>query len=171
MDFGNRLNPNGLNRPIQKHSGLSAKQLTATKTNATRRRRRDMTETVLNQFVSSPKGMQLFQQERLIAAITELMCRTMKECDVKRNAMAEHLGKSKGWVSQILTGEANLTLRTVADFFTALNKRLSVSIEDISQEQAPLRCVTIAFNAQSLDDAWQFPQLAAQSCANLQMAG
>ena len=66
--------------------------------------------------------MRFFQQEHLVVEITELMCKTMKERNIKRGELAERLDKSKGRVSQILNGETNLTLRTVADVFTALGK-------------------------------------------------
>jgi transcriptional regulator with XRE-family HTH domain len=75
--------------------------------------------------------MRLFQQERLISEITELMCRTMKDQEITRSQLAEHLHKTKGRISQILNSGTNLTLRTVADIFTLLGKTLVVSAADL----------------------------------------
>jgi len=97
-----------------------------------------MNETVLDQFVADEKGMRLFQQERLAAEITELMCRTMRERGIKRCQLARLLHKSKGRVSQILNAETNLTVRTVADIFTVLGKTLTVAAEDLFVQRAPL---------------------------------
>ena len=75
--------------------------------------------------------MRLFQQERLISEITELMCQTMKDQGVSRTQLAEQLHKTKGRISQILNSGTNLTLRTVADIFTLLGKSLVVCAEDL----------------------------------------
>ena len=92
-------------------------------------RKADMNETTFDQFVADEKGMRLFQQERLAAEITELMCRTMRECGINRSQLADRLHKSKGRISQILNAETNLTLRTVADIFTVLGKTLTIDAQ------------------------------------------
>jgi transcriptional regulator with XRE-family HTH domain len=98
-----------------------------------------MSGTALDKFVAEGEGMRLFQQERLAAEITELMCRTMRERGVKRSQLAQLLHKSKGRISQILNAETNLTLRTVADIFTVLGKTLTVAAEDLFVHREPLR--------------------------------
>jgi plasmid maintenance system antidote protein VapI len=100
-----------------------------------------MSDTALDRFVANEKGMRLFQQERLAAEMTELMCRTMRECGVTRSQLAQLLHKSKGRVSQILNTETNLTIRTVADVFTVLGKTLTVTAEDLFTQQMPLHCL------------------------------
>ena len=86
-------------------------------------------------LIDDPEEMRIFQQERLLVEITELMCKTMKGRGMKRGHLAEQLEKSRGRISQILNGEANLTLRTVADVFTALGKKLIVRVENICPEE------------------------------------
>ncbi|MCI0421076.1 MAG: hypothetical protein L0312_17925, partial [Acidobacteria bacterium] len=46
----------------------------------------------------------------------------MKEEGVTRSALAKRLGRSKGWVTQLLDGQANKTIRTVADVFAVLGR-------------------------------------------------
>ena len=95
-----------------------------------------MANTVLQQFVSDPEKLRLFQQERLAVEVAELMCKSMQEERVTRSQLAERLHKTKGRISQILGGDSNLTLRSVADVLTALGKKLSVRTEDMHLEES-----------------------------------
>jgi transcriptional regulator with XRE-family HTH domain len=103
-----------------------------------------MPDSDVSRLTIDPEEMRVFQQERLVVEITELMCKAMKERGIRRGQLAEQLDKSKGRISQILNGETNLTLRTVADVFTALGMTLTVSAEDIFVERAPLQVVAVS---------------------------
>lgn len=81
-------------------------------------------KTLVGQFVESQEGARLFQQERAIYEITELIEQRMKENGISRSQLAEKLGKTKVWVAQLLDGEANKTIRTVADVFSVLGRSL-----------------------------------------------
>ena len=81
-----------------------------------------MTKTLVEQYVEDPDHMRLFQQERAIYEVTELLEATMEELGVTRAELAKRLGKSKGWVTQLLDGEANKTIRTIADAFAVLGR-------------------------------------------------
>ena len=82
----------------------------------------EMTATLTERLTSTPKGMQIFQQERAIQEITEIVCEIMEEQDVSRSALADRLGKTKGYITQLLDGRANMTVRTISDVFGALNR-------------------------------------------------
>lgn len=84
-----------------------------------------MTKTYLSEYFENPERMQSLQQELLITEVTQQMWQAMREKKVSRAQLAAKLGITKGRVSQILTGRANLTLRTTADIFTALDERLT----------------------------------------------
>ncbi len=81
-----------------------------------------MTKTLVEQYVENPVHMRLFQQERAIYEATELLEDVMRETGVTRTELAKRLGKSKGWVTQLLDGEANKTIRTIADAFAVLGR-------------------------------------------------
>lgn len=66
--------------------------------------------------------MRLHQQERAILEVTETVCRLMAEQGVSRSELARRLGKSKSYVTQLLDGEANMTVRTISDVFVALER-------------------------------------------------
>jgi transcriptional regulator with XRE-family HTH domain len=69
---------------------------------------------------SSPRFRRLLRQERLILDVTETLCGLLAREGVTRSELARRLGKTKGFVSQALAGNRNLTLRTIADMFDAL---------------------------------------------------
>lgn len=74
----------------------------------------------------------LVEQETLIADATELICQAMDVGGINRQDLATRLGKSKGFVSQILTGERNMTLRTLADVMFALGHRFELAAKPLA---------------------------------------
>ena len=68
----------------------------------------------------------LFHQEELILEATELISSIMEASSVSKAALARKMKKSKAFVTQCLSGEQNLTLRTLADIFTALEYQLQL---------------------------------------------
>jgi transcriptional regulator with XRE-family HTH domain len=78
------------------------------------------TKTLVEQYVEDPNHMRLFQQEGAIYEVTELIESVMGEQGVSRSDLARRLGRTKGWITQLLDGEANKTIRTVADVLTVL---------------------------------------------------
>ncbi len=81
-----------------------------------------MKKTLVEQYVENPVHMRLFQQERAIYEVTELLENLMRETGVTRTELARRLGRTKGWVTQLLDEEANKTIRTVADAFAVLGR-------------------------------------------------
>lgn len=70
----------------------------------------------------------LVAQEHLILEATELIERLLHEADMSRADLARSLSRSRGWVTQVLSGK-NLTLRTLADFAHALKYRIRLDAE------------------------------------------
>lgn len=75
---------------------------------------------------SSVRNRRLLQEEELILDVTEALSEMLERESVGRTALAQKLGKTKGFVSQILAGGRNLTLRTIADIADALGYRLRI---------------------------------------------
>ena len=99
--------------------------------------------------------MRLFQQERAIYEVTELLESVMRETGVTRAELAKRLGKSRGWVTQLLDGEANKTIRTVADAFAVLGREYRSFQRPIQiGNEAGHRASSTAVSA--LDDAIQY---------------
>jgi transcriptional regulator with XRE-family HTH domain len=68
----------------------------------------------------------LVAEETLIFDVTEEISRLLDAAGITRKELAEALGKTKGHVTQLLSGERNMTLRTAADLAHALDRRLHV---------------------------------------------
>ena len=79
-----------------------------------------------DQLTATPRGRRLFEQEFLLVSATELISALMQEQKVTRSELAERIGKSKSFVTQILTGQHNMTLRTLADLAGALGARVQL---------------------------------------------
>lgn len=79
-----------------------------------------MSKTLVEEYVEDPNRMRLFQQERAILEVTELIESLMIELGVSRAELAKRLGKTRGWVTQLLDGDSNKTIRTLADTFAVL---------------------------------------------------
>ncbi len=90
-------------------------------------------QTTVEQFRENPDNERIYQQERLLVDATELVSAVMETTTTKRGELAERLGRSKAYVTQILRGSQNLTLRTLADVFWALDHRLVLRAEPISK--------------------------------------
>lgn len=60
------------------------------------------------------------QKSAFIMDVTEKICKILVENNITRQELAGKLGKSKGFVSQILNGSRNMTLNTLADVCIAL---------------------------------------------------
>src|SRR5271165_1248505 len=71
-------------------------------------------------LMDDPIEKRLARQEQLIFDATELISRAMNEQKLSRAELARKLGKSKSYVTQVLRGRTNLTLRSLADFADVL---------------------------------------------------
>lgn len=69
--------------------------------------------------------------EGFVLEASEVIARAMKEKQVSRADLARRLGKSRAWITQVLSGRANLTLRTLAEIAWSLGVELRL------QEAAP----------------------------------
>ncbi|MFO0806070.1 MAG: hypothetical protein U0791_23440 [Gemmataceae bacterium] len=106
-----------------------------------------MAKTLVEQFVESKENMRLFQQERAIMEVTDLLEETLEELGISRSQFADMLGKSKAWVTQLLDEEGNNTIRTIADAFAVLGREFRSFAQPIrvsnSRETTPSTTVAI----------------------------
>jgi transcriptional regulator with XRE-family HTH domain len=82
-----------------------------------------MKTTILDEYLKDEEFRRLFAQEDLILEVTETLCELLEKEKISRKELADRLGKSKGFISQLLNGGRNLTLRTVADILHVLGYR------------------------------------------------
>ena len=77
--------------------------------------------------MNDPEFRKLLAQEELILEVTETICDILEKEKVPRKELADRLGKSKGFISQLLNGGRNLTLRTLADILHVLGYKVSLT--------------------------------------------
>jgi transcriptional regulator with XRE-family HTH domain len=90
--------------------------------------------TLSKDIVSTSEGERVWHQERAIFEATEKLCELLESQEITRSRFAELLGKSKGYVSQLLDGEANMTLRTLSDSFLVLGRAVHITDGPLTTE-------------------------------------
>lgn len=91
--------------------------------------------TLKDDLISTPEGLRVWHHERSIFETTNLMCEIMKETGVSRTELAERLGCTKGNITQLLDGTANMTLRSVSDVFVALGRQFHPAESPLDDKQ------------------------------------
>lgn len=71
----------------------------------------------------------LLAEEEFILGVTENIWEEMQRQGVSKAQLAERLGKSRAYVTQLLNGSRNMTLRSLADICFALGVDPCVSIQ------------------------------------------
>lgn len=75
------------------------------------------------------EDMKFYLQEKLIFEITECIAEMMQKKSISKSELAKKLGRTKGYITQLLNGNANMTLRTISDVMWALDSTLKVQPE------------------------------------------
>ena len=83
--------------------------------------------TIFEQYMENPEHQRIFEQERVLVDAAELVSTAMEFRGVNRSELAKRLKCSKAYITQVLRGSQNLTLKTLADMFYGLNCRLVIS--------------------------------------------
>lgn len=89
--------------------------------------KREPEKTLLDKYLEDPEFARLMAHGDLIMEVTETLCELLEKEKISRKELADRLGKSKGFISQLLNGGRNLTLRTVADILHVLGYRASLT--------------------------------------------
>lgn len=82
---------------------------------------------LLDDLVRDPSFRKEYCVEQTITNITELIARRMKESNMSQRDLARLAELSEGRISQLLDGEANMTLRTVASLLAVFGHVLVAS--------------------------------------------
>lgn len=91
-------------------------------------------------FEDSQERDRLIAQEALVFSVTETLCRVLAERGMTRAQLAEKLGVKPSEVTQRLNGGRNLTLRSIADMFHAMDCTVTV----VAKPKASTRAVAQA---------------------------
>lgn len=72
------------------------------------------------------EGRLLLEEERILLEATESLSRLMEEQGIPKAELARRLGVSPAYVTKLLGGSNNFTLRTIARAFYALGRSLHI---------------------------------------------
>jgi len=97
----------------------------------------NMKTTQVQRFAEDPESMRGLQQELVILEVTSRICQLMEDQGVTRSELARRLGTTKGYITQLLDGRANMTLRKLADVFTALDHAVKVGSDPLANTLHP----------------------------------
>jgi transcriptional regulator with XRE-family HTH domain len=86
-----------------------------------------MAKTFIQKLLTDDEGRKLYFREDLIFEITESICKVMEEKHVTKAELSRRAGVSKSNITQLLSGDQNMRLTTVAGLLYALDSKLQVS--------------------------------------------
>lgn len=112
-------------------------------------------KTLLDKYLEDPEFAKLMAQGDLIMEVTETLCELLEKEKISRKELADRLGKSKGFVSQLLNGGRNLTLRTVADILHVLGYKISLTPQKLRQESNVIQFRTRYTNPKRPKYIWE----------------
>ena len=97
-----------------------------------------MTNTTFNEFVQDAGTRRILEQESLAIEATELISELMEQRQFRKADLAKQIGKSKAFVTQVLSGSRNMTMHTFADLAFALGHRIVVNSEPLESAGTPV---------------------------------
>ena len=92
---------------------------------------------------SSPARARQLRQEKLILKVTHALWETLATLGMKRSDLAAKMQRSAGFVSHVLAGDRNLTLRTLADIAGAMECEVDFRLRQRSASTAPLYSIDL----------------------------
>lgn len=78
---------------------------------------------------ASEENARLVAEEAFILEATESLWHALEAHNISKAQLAERLNRTKGYVSQVLSGSRNMTLRTFADICFALKARPRIELD------------------------------------------
>jgi transcriptional regulator with XRE-family HTH domain len=75
-------------------------------------------------LMENPEFQKLLSIELLVAETSEEIARLMAESGVSKADLARRLNKSRAWVTQLLSGKSNMTIRTLGEVLYVLDAEL-----------------------------------------------
>ena len=105
---------------------------------------------------SSTENRRLLRTEELILEVTEALIAAMAQQKLTKSQLAARLGKSPAFVTQILNGGRNLTLRTLAEVADALRAEIHVAVVPVKARNLnpPAERPQVVFVEFSRNEAW-----------------
>lgn len=78
------------------------------------------------EFIADRERRRLYERESLAFDASEMIAFLMAEKDMNKAQLARAIGKSRAYVTQLLSGSRNMTIHTMADLGLALGYRFEL---------------------------------------------
>ena len=86
-------------------------------------------ETLYETYIKDKEFERIMMQENLIMDVTENFCDILEREKINKSTLAKFMGKTKGYISQLLGGGRNLTLRSMVDLAFHLGYEITITLK------------------------------------------
>jgi transcriptional regulator with XRE-family HTH domain len=92
--------------------------------------------TKYDELMTDPEFRKEMAIETLVAEAAELVAQLMAEQNLSKADLARRLNKSRAWVTQLLSGNANMTVRTLAEVTYTLGAEIKLQSQSFAKSSA-----------------------------------
>jgi transcriptional regulator with XRE-family HTH domain len=103
------------------------------------------------ELMKDPSFRKLLAIESLVTEAAELIGRLMAEKKVSKAALAKRLNRSRAWVTQLLSGKTNMTIRTLAELAYALEAEVKLDAQPAAPGNASQDLIRPGISIRLLD--------------------
>lgn len=93
-----------------------------------------MDKSFIDELLSDDEGRKLYNREELIFDVTEAICEAMIQKRISKTKLAQLAGVCKSNITQLLSGDHNMTLATISDLLYALDSKMTISVVPLDIE-------------------------------------
>jgi transcriptional regulator with XRE-family HTH domain len=93
-----------------------------------------MKKELVPELENSREVQMLYEEEGLVLEVTEAICNLLQKQNMKRSGLARKLGVDKSYITQLLDGSSNMTLKTISDVLFCLDSRAKIKIEPMNEQ-------------------------------------
>ena len=90
-------------------------------------------KTKFEEFIGDADNHRLLEQEALLLGATETISTLMESRNITKAALAKLLGTSKSHITQLLSGNRNMTLITLADILFSLGYKAKLTARPLRE--------------------------------------
>lgn len=90
-----------------------------------------MRNSLVPELETDREVQKLYEEEGLVLEVTEAICELLQKQNVKRVELAKRLCVDKSYITQLLDGSSNMTLKTISDVLFCLDSRAKIQIESL----------------------------------------
>ena len=87
---------------------------------------------LLSSVYADEESKRRYAQNSLIVDVSIALNKGLSLAGMNQRGLAERLGKTEGFVSQVLGGGANITIRTLGDFAYGLNCAVEIALRPMA---------------------------------------